>query len=202
MKKKITYKDLIAMKPCYHPKEIGIKSNYSATIRDFIKEYRHKVKRKNDIIWVVCRNDYMTDKDMRLFAVWCAEEALKLIDSPDERSINACKVAKKYANGDATDKELSVAAAAAKDAAWAAARAANADAATTYDAVNAAAVAAAYATNAAYAAVNAAYAAVDAAVDAVDAAVDAADAAVDAADAVAAEDAAKDAQIDKLLTYF
>jgi hypothetical protein len=56
----------------------------------------------------------MTDKDMRLFAVWCAREALKLVDNPDERSINACDVAEKYANGEATDDEL--------DAAWSAAR--------------------------------------------------------------------------------
>ena len=123
MKKKITYNDLVAMDPCYHPSEIGIPENYSATVADFIKEYREKVKNKENIIWVLCRNDYMTDRDMRLFAVWCAREALKLVDNPDQRSIDACDVAERYANGDATDDELCAAWAAAwgaMDAAWAA----------------------------------------------------------------------------------
>ena len=123
MKKKITYKDLVKMNPCYAPEEIGIDKNYSATISEFIKEYRNKVKNKRDIIWVVCRSEYMTERNMRLFAVWCAREALKLIDNPDERSINACNVAEKYANNKATYEELAAAEAAA-EAARAAARAA------------------------------------------------------------------------------
>ena len=64
----------------------------------------------------------------RLFAVWCAREALKLIDNPDPRSVAACDVAERYANSKATAAELSAAwdaaMAAARDAARAAARAA------------------------------------------------------------------------------
>lgn len=56
----------------------------------------------------------MSDKDMRLFAVWCAREALKLIPKPDPRSINACNVAENFANGTATQEELSDT----SDAAW------------------------------------------------------------------------------------
>ena len=132
MKKKITYKDLVAMDPCYMPEEIGIPKNYSATVVEFIKEYRSKVKNPEDIIWVVCREDYITERDQRLFAVWCAREALKLIDNPDPRSVKACDVAEGFANGDATYDELCTAwnAAwnAAVDAAWAAAWAAAWDA--------------------------------------------------------------------------
>ena len=124
MKTKITFRDLVKMSPCYHPNDIGIKNGYSAAIPDFIKEYRDKVKNKGDIIWVICRNDYMTDKDMRLFAVWCAREALKLVDNPDSRSIEACNVAERFANGKATKEELDAARDAARDAAWAAAWAA------------------------------------------------------------------------------
>ena len=120
MKTKINYRDLVAMGPCYHPNDIGIKSKYSASIPDFIKIYRDKVKNKEDIMWVICRNAYMTDKDLRLFAVWCAREALKLVDNPDPRSVNACDIAEKYANNGATDEEL----AASKDAAMAASKAA------------------------------------------------------------------------------
>jgi hypothetical protein len=132
MKTKITYRDLVAMEPCYHPKEIGIKSNYSATITEFIKEYRDKVKNKEDISWVLCRNDYMSNKDLRLFAVWCAREALKLIPNPDARSVNACDVAERYANGDATLEELIAVGDAAKAAAWAAAGDAQIDKLLTY----------------------------------------------------------------------
>jgi len=172
MKTKITYRDLVAMEPCYHPKEIGIKSNYSATITEFIKEYRDKVKNKEDISWVLCRNDYMSNKDLRLFAVWCAREALKLIPNPDARSVNACDVAERYANGDATLEELIAAGAAA----WAAAGAARAAAwsatwAAAWDAAGAAAWAAART-------------------------------AVGDAAKAAAWAAAGTAQIDKLLTYF
>ena len=113
MKTKITYKDLKAMNPCYDPEEIGISENYKASIPNFIKEYRDKVQSKEDILWVLCRNDYMTDRDMRLFAVWCAREALKLDDKPDKRSVNAVNVAEKFANGQATKEELSAASSAA-----------------------------------------------------------------------------------------
>jgi hypothetical protein len=178
MKTRIIYRDLVKMKPCYHPNDIGIKNGYSATIPEFIKEYRDKVKNKEDIIWVICRNDYMTDKDLRLFAVWCAREALKLIFDPDPRSINACNVAERFANREATQEEMAAARDAARDAAWAAGDAA-------WAAAGDAAWAAAWdATGAA------AWAATGAARDAAWAATG------------AARDAAKDAQIDKLLTYF
>ena len=156
MKTKITYKQLISKDACYDPIEIGMPKNYSDTIPNFINEYRDKVKNKEDIIWAVCHKDYMTDKDMRLFAVWCAREALKLIDTPDPRSVKACDVAESFANGNATNEEL----AAARDAAWDA-----------WDAAR----------DAAWAAGDAAWAAWDAARDAVwDAAWDAWDVARDA----------------------
>ena len=178
MKKKITYEDVMKIDPCYDPKEIGASEDESMTIPEFIRKYRDKVKDKEDMIWVVCRSDYMTDKDMRLFAIWCAREALKLIDTPDPRSTEACNVAERFAKGDATEDELAAARAAAWDAAWAAARAAAWDAAwaaardaraAAWDAARAAAWAAAW---------DAAWAARD------------------------ARAAARDAQIDQLLTYF
>ena len=71
-----------------------------------------------DRIWVVCYEGWIDDKTLRLFAVWCARDALSMVDNPDPRSINACDVAERYANGQATDDEL---AAAARAAVWAAA---------------------------------------------------------------------------------
>jgi len=97
--KQITYFDLVDMSPCYSPDEIGIPENYSAHISDFIKEYRHKVRSLEDIIWVVCRSEYMTDQDMRLFAVWCARQALKKVKTPDPIIMEICTIAESYAKG-------------------------------------------------------------------------------------------------------
>ena len=85
------------------------------------------------------------DREIRLFAVWCARQVEHLMT--DERSKNALNVAERYANGGATDEELDAARAAAWAAAWdaarAAARAAAGDAA--WDAARDAARAAAWA---------------------------------------------------------
>ncbi len=75
------------------------------------------------------------DRDLRLFAVWCARQVQHLM--ADERSITALDVAEKFANGQASEAELDAAwdaawdaaGDAAGDAAWDAARAAARDAA-------------------------------------------------------------------------
>jgi hypothetical protein len=54
----------------------------------------------------------------RLFVVWCARQALALVDNPDPRSVAACDVAERYANSKATKDELAAARAAARAAAW------------------------------------------------------------------------------------
>ena len=159
--------------PCYDPSEKNIPDDETLTVVEAVAKYRSIVPAK-DIIWVLCRNEFLTDKDLRLFAVWCAREALKLDANPDKGSVNACNVAERFANGEATSEELAAARAAAIAAAWAA---------------GAAAWDAAY--GAAYAAARAA---------AIAAALDAAWAA--RAAAWAARAAAGAAQIDKLLTYF
>ena len=61
------------------------------------------------------------DREIRLYAVWCARQVQHLM--ADKRSINALDVAVRHANGTATDDEL----AAARAAAWAAALAAARD---------------------------------------------------------------------------
>ncbi|WP_257806405.1 hypothetical protein [Burkholderia glumae] len=66
------------------------------------------------------------DRDARLFAVWCARQVEHLME--DQRSKDALDVAERFANSEATEKELAAAAVAAWAAAWAA-RAAAGDAA-------------------------------------------------------------------------
>ena len=69
------------------------------------------------------------DREIRLYAVWCARQVQHLLT--DKRSLDALDVAERYANGEATEDELNAArdaawtaAAAVRAAAWAAARAA------------------------------------------------------------------------------
>ena len=75
----------------------------------------------DDALWTL-RAVTGRDKEIRLFAVWCARQVQHLMT--DKRSINALDVAEKFANGDATQEELAAARNAAWNAAWAAAWAA------------------------------------------------------------------------------
>ena len=79
------------------------------------------------LIWVATRPSVLTDKELRLFAVFCARQVQHLMTDP--RSIEAIDVAEKHAQGKASDDELAaaraaadVASLAADAAAWAAAR--------------------------------------------------------------------------------
>jgi pyruvate/2-oxoglutarate dehydrogenase complex dihydrolipoamide acyltransferase (E2) component len=106
--------------PCYDPSTKGIPDNEELTVKEWVEKYKSVVP-VSDIFWLLLRNEFYTDKQLRLFAVWCAREALKLVENPDQRSVDACHVAERFANGEATSQELD----AASDAAWAAARAAS-----------------------------------------------------------------------------
>ena len=92
----------------------------------------------NWLLWVATRRGVLTDKELRLFAVFCARQVEHLIT--DQRSKDAINVAERFANGQSTAEEL----AAANAAANAAARAAVCDAAwdDAWDAARVAAMAA------------------------------------------------------------
>ena len=83
------------------------------------------------VIWMCWQSGVLTDKELRLFAVFCARQVEHLITN--ERSKNAINVAEKFAYGNATNEELASASdaarASASDAARASARAAASDAA-------------------------------------------------------------------------
>ena len=144
----------------------------------------------DDALWCL-RTLEGHDKEIYLYAVWCARQVQHLME--DERSIKALDVAEAFANGLATKQEIgaaSVAAWAASDAAWTDTWAATAAWAASDAAWDADAATAAAARDAAKdAAARAAAAAARAAAAAKAAAAWDADAARDAA-----RDAAKDAQ--------
>jgi len=72
----------------------------------------------DDAIWCM-RAIEGRDKEIRLYAVWCARQVQNLTKDP--RSIAALDMAERFANGEATEKELAEVWAAA----WAAANAAS-----------------------------------------------------------------------------
>lgn len=80
----------------------------------------------DDALWTL-RCISGADRDLRLFAVWCARQVEHLMQ--DQCSKDALNVAERFANGEATDEERDAAWAAARAAALAAARAAAWDAA-------------------------------------------------------------------------
>jgi hypothetical protein len=71
------------------------------------------------LAWIATRKGVFDDRTLRLFACWCVRQAWHLLT--DERSRNAVEVAERFANGEATQKELAAAWYAAWAAAWAAA---------------------------------------------------------------------------------
>jgi len=112
--KTLTISDIRDLKPCYDP-ATKVAEDWQGTVIDIL---RLENVPKQDRIWVVTH--FLGDKTNRLFAVWCAREALSRIKNPDPCSITACDVAERFAHGDATVDELRTAARAARAAADAA----------------------------------------------------------------------------------
>ena len=75
----------------------------------------------DDALWCL-RSVDGHQREMRLYAVWCARQVQHLMTDP--RSLAALDVAERHANGQATDEELAAAWDAASAASWAAAWAA------------------------------------------------------------------------------
>ena len=115
--KTITVEMIRSWDPCYDPVDGKSKlpEDWTGTVLDILDL---KITTE-DKIWVVCRNELVSEKLMRLFAVWCARQVQHLLK--DERPLKALDVAEAYANGNATKEELAAARATARDAAWAAA---------------------------------------------------------------------------------
>jgi hypothetical protein len=114
MLKTFTIDDIRSWKPCYDPMK-HLPESWSGTAIDILN---HDTIPPQDKLWVVCREELIDAKTLRLFGVWCARQVQHLMR--DERSKVALDVAEKFAHGTATENDL----AAAREAAWDAAEAA------------------------------------------------------------------------------
>jgi hypothetical protein len=122
--KNLSIADLRLWEPCYDPSRY-FSEDWQGTAIDILRDDRIP---HEDRLWAVLRTEFVTERTMRLFAVWCARQVQHLMTDP--RSLNALDVAERFANGKATDEELTAARAyaraaardAARDAAWDAAQ--------------------------------------------------------------------------------
>jgi hypothetical protein len=182
----ITLRQILDAGPCYDPRnEELLPADHDLDAPIAFREIAAAVK-PADVVWCFASLSGH-DSLKRHFAVDCAERVRHLMT--DERSLNVLAVARRYAEGEATDEELSAAYAAA----WAAR-----DAAYAAYAARDAAYAAYAARDAAYAAYAAEYAAASAAWAAASAAASeaASEAAYAAASAAwAAASAARDTEL-------
>ena len=116
--KTLTIELINTWKPCY-PAESKLPDGWTGTAIDILNLQNISA---DDKFWVVCREDVIDARTLRLFAVWCGRQVQHLMT--DARSIAALDVAERYADGLATVEELAAARDAALAAVWDAARAA------------------------------------------------------------------------------
>ena len=58
---KINNELIRSFSPCYDPKEVGILEGESLSVKDWVEKYRSKVKLPQDIIWLICRNEFLSE---------------------------------------------------------------------------------------------------------------------------------------------
>lgn len=114
--KTINNKLIRSFRPCYDPSTKGIPNDENLSVMEWVDKYRGVI-RAEDILWLLLRKEFYDDRQLRLFSVWCAREALKFVSNPSQISIDACNVAEKFAKGEATKQDLYIAMEAARAAA-------------------------------------------------------------------------------------
>lgn len=125
--KKFSIKTIRSWNPCYDPVRY-LPETWYGTALDILE---HKEIPFQDKLWVILRTDLVSEKLMRIFAVWCARQVQHLME--DERSIAALDFMDAYIDNywliDDEDWRVGWDAArtAARDAAWDAGRDAGRD---------------------------------------------------------------------------
>ena len=104
-RKRLTKEDLHASHLSEEPYHL-LPEDWTGTVLDILDTNNIDAKTR---IWIVLHTSkpIIVDKRIpRLFAVWCARQALALLDDPDPCAAKACDMAERYANDQATEEEL------------------------------------------------------------------------------------------------
>ena len=123
-RKTLDTKLIMSFKPCSEWPESRVKEAVPKRIAvtEFLRDKRITPA---DRLWVALHDELASDRIMRIFSCDCADRALRRERrkgrTVDPRSLEAVKVARRHADGDATDEELEAAWEAAREAAWSAA---------------------------------------------------------------------------------
>lgn len=88
--KKITIPMIRSWGPCYDPNRY-LPENFKGTVLDILD---NKEIPFEDRLWVILRNDLVSEKFMRIFAVWCARQVQHLMK--DQRSLDALDFMEAY----------------------------------------------------------------------------------------------------------
>ncbi len=99
----ITYDQIVRTYSQFPPPQVHLPVDYAAPISEAIQEFRYKVHAK-EIVWVLCREEFMPEADLRGFCLWMARQVATLI--VDARYLHAIEIARRYLKGDATEEEL------------------------------------------------------------------------------------------------
>ena len=110
--KSVTYKEFKRFNPCWMSdkekarklEEIGSRRE-RWTALDVLALPEEEVSAK-DKLWAVMRPEFIEEPIMHEFACRCAEEALKLVDKPDPRSVAAIQAKRDWLAGKISDEEL------------------------------------------------------------------------------------------------
>ena len=81
--KQITMKLIRSFDPCYDPAK-HLPEDFKGTALDFLDQKQIPF---TDKLWLLMRTDFVSERLMRIFAVWCARQVQHLMT--DERSIYA-----------------------------------------------------------------------------------------------------------------
>lgn len=112
--KTFTIEELRSWGPCYDPVRY-LPEGWSGTVMDVLNLKECPFQ---DRLWVIAHTGLVSEKLMRLFAVWSARQVQHLMTDP--RSLAALDVAERFANGEVDESVLSAARSAARFATWSA----------------------------------------------------------------------------------
>lgn len=99
----ITYDQIVRHYVAFPPPKVHLPVDYEAPLSVAIQEYRSKVHPR-EILWVLCREEFMEVADLRGFSLWMARIVAPLVT--DHLHLRAIAVASIYLKGYATEGEL------------------------------------------------------------------------------------------------